>query len=187
VKNVAGVALLCLALTGLAGCGDDLFTSGDKGFVSGNGEVTILPATERTKPDPISGTTITGDRVGLDDFAGKIVVMPVWGSWCGPCRAEAPMLQAASVDLAKQGVAFLGINVRDDNEGKRDAFVRNTGMTYPSFDNLDGSLMLNFRAGLSPKTIPSVVFIDPEGRVAAAVRGEITRSTLYDVIQDIQQ
>jgi len=187
VRKLVGVAMLCLALTGLAGCGDDPFSSGDKGFVSGNGEVTILPAAEREKPDPVSGTTITGDRISLDDFAGKIVVMPVWGSWCGPCRAEAPMLQAASEDLAKQGVAFLGINVRDDNEGKRDAFVRNTGMTYPSFDNIDGSLLLNFRAGLGPKAIPSVVFIDPEGRVAAAVLGEITRTTLYDVVEEIQQ
>jgi thiol-disulfide isomerase/thioredoxin len=184
VTKLLCVALLCLALSA---CGNDLFSSGDKGFVSGNGEVTILPAAQREKPEPISGTTISGDPISLDDYAGKIVVMPVWGSWCGPCRAEAPMFQAASEDLAAKGVAFVGINVRDDNDGKRDAFVRNTGMTYPSIKNTDGSLLLHFNAGLGPKGIPSVAFIDADGKVAAAVVGEITRTTLYDVIEELQR
>ncbi len=187
MRRLLGTALLCLALTGLAGCSSDLFTSGAKGFVSGNGAVTVVPEGQRRAPAPISGTTIDGKRVSLADFAGRIVVMPVWGSWCGPCRAEAPMLQAASKDLADEGVVFLGINVRDDNQGKRDAFVRTTGMTYPSLDNTDGSVLLNFHAGMTPNVIPSVAFIDSDGKVAAAVLGEITRTTLYDVIEEIQK
>jgi thiol-disulfide isomerase/thioredoxin len=182
VKRFLSAALLCLALTG---CTDNPFTSTDKGFVSGNGVVSIVPAADRSQPEAIAGTTLSGEPVSLDDFAGQYVVMPVWASWCGPCRKEAPMFQQAAVELAKQDVAFLGLNIRDNDTGNRDAFVRNTGMTYPSISDPAGELILGFDAGLGPKSLPSVVFIDREGRVAAVVLGEITRATLDGVIEDI--
>jgi peroxiredoxin len=176
------VALLCLALTG---CTDNPFVSTDKGYVSGNGQVRIIPVEDREVPDGIAGTTIAGDQLSLADYRGKYVVMPAWGSWCGPCRAEAPMFQQASVELAEQDVVFLGLNVREINEGDRDSFIRNTGMTYPSLSDPTGELILGFDAGLGPKAVPSVVFIDKQGRVAAVVLGEITRSTLDGVIEDL--
>lgn len=96
------------------------------------------------------------------------------------------MFEQASKELAAEGVALLGINVRDFDEADRAAFLRNHGITYPSLDDPDGSLILNFNAGLSPKAIPSVAFIDAEGRVAAALSGEVTRTTLNDVIEEIR-
>lgn len=183
VKHLLVAALICLALTA---CNDNLLSAGDKGFVSYAGDYQIVPAAEREAPTPIRGTTLTGDEIELEDFRGKIVVMPVWGSWCGPCRDEAPMFEQASKELAAEGVALLGINVRDFDEADRAAFLRNHGITYPSLDDPDGSLILNFNAGLSPKAIPSVAFIDAEGRVAAALSGEVTRTTLNDVIEEIR-
>jgi len=184
VKRSALAVLLCLALTG---CNGGLFSDGQKGFVSGNGEVRIVPASEREAPEPITGTTLDGEHVSLADLRGDIVVMPVWGSWCGPCRSEAPMFEAASKDLAEQGVTFLGINVRDEGEDNVKAFVRTTGITYPSLVDPSGELLLRFHAGMTPNVIPSVAFIDSDGRVAAAVLGEITRTTLYDVVEEIRR
>jgi thiol-disulfide isomerase/thioredoxin len=188
MKRLPRVALLCLALSfSLAGCKNDLFSSGDKGFVSGGSDVTIVPAKDRLAPKPINGTTLDGDTISLSDFKGKIVVMPVWGSWCGPCRAEGPMLAAAAKDLARKKVAFLGINSRDNSADNALAFQRNFKLGYPSLYNPSGSQLLNFQAGLTPNTIPSVAFIDADGRVAAAVLGEISRATLYGVIEDLQK
>jgi thiol-disulfide isomerase/thioredoxin len=185
MKRLLCVALLCLALTG---CDNSLFSSGGKGYVSpGNGEITIVPLKDRKPPKTISGTTLDGDQISLDDFLGKIVVMPVWGSWCGPCRAEGPMLAAAAKDLAKQNVAFLGINSRDNSADNALAFQRNFALGYPSLYNPSGSQLLNFQAGLTPSTIPSVAFIDAQGRVAAAVLGEMSKSTLYAVIADLEK
>ena len=178
--------LLLLCVVAVAGCDNNLVSTGDKGYVSGNGDVTIVPAEDRELPEPIGGSTLDGKQATLDDYRGKVVVMPVWASWCGPCRSEAAMFEAASKDLAAQDVAFLGLNVRDSNAGDRDAFVRNVGMTYPSIEDPSGTQILGFKAGLSPKAMPSVAFIDEEGRVAAVVLGEITRTTLYDVIEDIR-
>lgn len=188
MKRLLGVALLCLALTG---CDNTLFTSGEKGFVSGDGAVTIVPVADREAPEPINGAspiqgeTLDGEQLSLDDFAGKTVVIPVWGSWCGPCREEGPMLAAAAADLADDDVAFFGINSRDNIVENAQKFVKNVGITYPSIYNPTGSLLLSFRAGLTPLSIPSVVFVDDEGRVAAAVSGPITRTTLYDVVEEI--
>ena len=182
MRKLLSVALLCLALTA---CTDNPFTSTDKGFVSGNGEVRIIPVEERKTPEDIAGMTLTGDEISLDDYRGQYVVMPAWASWCGPCRKEASIFQKASRDLVKSNVAFLGLNIRESNEGERDSFVRNTGMTYPSISDPSGELILGFDVGLGPKSLPSVVFIDTEGRVAAVVLGEITRSTINGVIEDI--
>ncbi|HSV38203.1 MAG TPA: TlpA disulfide reductase family protein [Nocardioidaceae bacterium] len=181
-RLLSGFALLCLTLTG---CTDNPFVSTDKGFVSGNGDVRIIPVADRVKPEAIEGETLTGEPISLEDFAGQYVVMPAWASWCGPCRSEAPMFQKASEELAKQDVAFLGLNVRESNEGERDSFVRNTGMTYPSISDPSGELIIGFGVRLGPKSVPSVVFIDKEGRVAAVVLGEITRATLDGVIEDL--
>lgn len=186
-KKLLSAAVLCLALTGVAGCDNALFSSGDKGFVSGNGEVKIVPAADRQAPDEISGTTVDGHEVALSDLKGKIVVMPVWGSWCPPCRAEAPMFETASKELADQNVVFLGLNVRDTSAENAQAFMRTTGITYPSIRDSSGSVLLSFHAGMTPSVIPSVAFIDADGKVAAAVLGEITRTTLYDVIEEIQK
>jgi len=184
IGRLLGAVLLCTALTA---CDSSLSGQSGKGFVAGDGALTIVPKADRKAPRNIEGTTLTGDRISLDDFKGKLVVMPVWGSWCGPCRAEAPMLQKAADDLAAQNVAFLGINVRDYDAAERDAFVRNVGMKYPSISNNDSSLLLNFQSGLSPKTVPSVAFIDTDGKVAATGFGAITAKTLYGVVEDLQK
>jgi thiol-disulfide isomerase/thioredoxin len=180
---VAAVAAACL----LVGCSSSTFTSGDQGFVSGDGTVTVItdPA-ERSRPNgDVAGETTEGDPVALSDLRGSVVVMPVWGSWCGPCRAEAPMLADAARDLQDDGVVFLGINSRDENTAKVDAFEERFDIPYDSIYDPAGETLLAFHGILPPQTIPSFVFIDADGKVAARVLGEIDRSTLYGVVEDV--
>jgi thiol-disulfide isomerase/thioredoxin len=187
VRRCAAVAAVLLAGTVLGGCSnDEVGSSGDKGFVSGKGVITRLPVSEREQPGDVAGETIDGRAISLDDFEGRTVVVNVWGSWCAPCRAEAPDLVAASEDLADDGVAFLGINSRDLDRAAAQAFARRFEVPYPSIYDQQGKTLLAFRGTLSPNAIPSTVVIDDQGRVAASVIGEVTRSTLVGLVEDVR-
>jgi thiol-disulfide isomerase/thioredoxin len=185
LRSLTATTCALLALAAVAGCGDDVGSSGEQGFVSGNGAITALPASDRAAPGEVSGRTIEGEPLSLADYDGQVVVVNVWGSWCAPCRAEAPMLADAARDLAGQDVAFLGIDSRDPSESAARAFVRRFDLPYPSIYDQQGSTLLAFRGTLSPNAIPSTVIIDRQGRVAASVLGEITRTTLYDLVEEV--
>lgn len=184
-RALAAVTAGLLALT-LAGCSsDEVGSSGEQGFVSGRGIITTLPAAERKAPGEVAGETLDGEPIALSDFEGQVVVVNVWGSWCAPCRAEAPMLAEAARDLADDDVAFLGIDSRDPSRSAAQAFVRRFDLPYPSIYDQQGETLLAFRGTLNPNAIPSTVIIDREGRVAASVLGEITRTTLYDLVEEV--
>ena len=182
---VAAVTAAALAVTLGACSSDDVGSSGDQGFVSGRGIITTLPVAERKAPGEVAGETLDGEPIALSDFAGQVVVVNVWGSWCAPCRAEAPMLAEAARDLADDDVAFLGIDSRDPSRSAAQAFVRRFDLPYPSIYDQQGETLLAFRGTLNPNAIPSTVIIDREGRVAASVLGEITRTTLYDLVEEV--
>lgn len=185
LRRLAATTCALLLAGGAAGCGDAVGSSGEQGFVSGDGIITALPVTERSAPGEVAGRTIDGEPLSLADFGGRVVVVNVWGSWCAPCRAEAPMLADAARDLADRDVAFLGIDSRDPSRSAARAFVRRFDIPYPSIYDQQGSTLLAFRGTLSPNAIPSTVIIDREGRVAASVLGEITRTTLYDLVEEV--
>jgi len=174
-----------LAGTVLSACSNEVGSSGDSGFVSGKGIITRLPVSDRKEPGQVAGETLDGEPISLDDYAGKTVVVNVWGSWCAPCRAEAPDLVAASEELADDDVEFLGINSRDLDRVAAQAFQRRFEVPYPSIYDQQGKTLLAFRGTLSPNAIPSTVVIDEEGRVAASVIGEVTKATLVGLVEDV--
>lgn len=177
-------AVLC-AGAAVSGCTSSIGSSGDQGYISGKGAITSLAVADRKKPGAVSGSTVDGRPIALSDYAGKVVVVNVWGSWCAPCRAEAPMLAKAARDLSPKGVVFLGIDSRDPSEAAAQAFVRRFDIPYPSLYDQEGRSLLAFRGTLTPNTVPSTVIIDERGRVAASVLGQVTRTTLYDLIDDV--
>jgi thiol-disulfide isomerase/thioredoxin len=184
---VGPMALVTLLAGVLSGCsGGSVGSSGDQGYVAGKGIITSVEAADRKQPGEVSGTTLAGARTSLSDYRGKTVVVNVWGSWCPPCRAEAPMLAAAARDLAGKDVVFLGINSRNPEQAGPRAFERRFKIPYDSIYDPGGRTLLAFHGTLPANAIPSTVVVDPQGRVAASVVGSITRTTLYDLVQDAQ-
>ncbi|MGQ0843687.1 MAG: TlpA disulfide reductase family protein [Sporichthyaceae bacterium] len=165
---------------GAGGPGADSGTS----FVVGDGAVTRTAAAGRGAPISLAGPKLGGGTIDLAEYRGKVVLLNVWGSWCAPCRKEAPALEAAWQELRDKSVQFVGINTRDDATGAAEAFERRFGITYPSLRDPDGSLQLAFR-DLPPKAIPSTLILDRQGRVAARVLGDTTRATFVGLVSDV--
>jgi thiol-disulfide isomerase/thioredoxin len=166
------------------GC-SSLQGTGDKGFVTGAGKVVQVEPGGRGDPVTLTGRDLEGDRLSTADFRGKPVVAVVWGSWCAPCRAEAPDVVAAANELGNRA-QFVGINIRDSSTEQARSFVRTFEVPYPSYFSPDGEAMLAFSGTLTPNSIPSFVVLDAEGRVAASIIGELpSRTTLVEVVEDV--
>lgn len=184
----AAVAVAVAGALLLSGCSDEPKAAAgqDKGFVQGTGQVTKVPRGERKAAPDIGGETVGGEEVQLTDYRGKVVVVNVWGSWCAPCRAEAPHFAKVAKDTKDQGVRFLGINTRDLDKAPAKAFERSYGLPYPSLYDPGGNQMLEFPRGtLSLQTIPSTLIIDQEGRIAVQALKELGEQELRALIEPV--
>lgn len=151
---------------------------------SGTTGLTIFADGERPDAPELQGTTLDGNELALSDWFGHIVVLNVWGSWCGPCRAEAPDLVRVAHETADRGARFLGIDTRDIPAAAR-AYVRHYGLPYPSLSDPGGQVLVNLNGIIPISAIPSTVVIDPDGRVAARVVGPTDYATLRGLIDDL--
>lgn len=139
---------------------------------------------ERAEMPAVSGVTIEGKPIDLADLRGRVVVLNVWGSWCAPCRAEAPDLARVSRETFDQGVRFVGIDVRDNPAAAR-AFSRSFRIPYPSIDDQSGRILAAFAGVVPVSAVPSTIFVDRQGRIAARVVGGIDATTLRQAIADL--
>ncbi|MDY6998312.1 MAG: TlpA disulfide reductase family protein [Actinomycetota bacterium] len=185
---MAAVTVLSAAV--LAGCAtgsDAVAQGGTFEFVAPGGQTDIFydPPESRGKPGPLSGPDLmdTDRTISLDDFAGDVVVINVWGQWCGPCRTEITELQQVYEATRDQGVAFLGIDVRDNNIDAPRDFVIDRGVTFPSIYDPSMRTMLAFGGRYPTTVIPSTVVLDREHRVAAVFLRELLAEDLQPVVE----
>ncbi|MCV7282924.1 TlpA family protein disulfide reductase [Mycolicibacterium flavescens] len=184
------ILLACAGFLALAGCstGDDAVAQGGTfEFVAPGGQTDIFydPPADRGRPGPLSGPDLMDENktISLDDFAGKVVVINVWGQWCGPCRTEITQLQKVYDATQSQGVAFLGIDVRDNNiQAPRD-FIVDRGITFPSIYDPPMRTMIAFGGRYPTTVIPSTVVLDREHRVAAVFLREVLAEDLQPVVE----
>jgi thiol-disulfide isomerase/thioredoxin len=173
-----------LAATLLTGCSGS--SSAPAGFVSGDGSITVIDVADRVPAPLVEGETLDGTAWSSAGSAGRVLVYNVWGSWCAPCRAEAPALAAtatATADVAD----FVGLNTRDLDRSGPQAFVRGFGIGYPNLFDPDGSLLLGFAPALPAAAIPSTLVVDAQGRLAARVLGATTEATLTALVRDVAE
>jgi thiol-disulfide isomerase/thioredoxin len=189
MNALRGLAALVVAtVLLLAGCStskDAVATGGEFEFVSPGGRTTIFydPPESRGSVSGIEGESLLRDGVtiGLDDHPGQVVVVNIWGSWCGPCREEMPGLQLVQ---EQTGAPVLGIDVRDVREPARD-FVRDRAITFDSIFDPPARVLAQLR-GYPRNTVPSTLVLDKQHRVAAVYLTAIRVPELIPLVQRLQ-
>ncbi|WP_309049956.1 TlpA disulfide reductase family protein [Streptomyces sp.] len=189
-RTLLAVGALTAALALSACAGEDTGKSGGGGgtnFVTDAGGISTAAQGKRQAPGELAGETVDGKRLDVAGLKGKVVVLNVWGSWCSPCRAEAPHFVKVAKELKAKGVEFVGINTRDPNKQSAVAFEKDYGVPYPSLYDPAGKLILfGFPEGtLNPQAIPSTLVLDKEGRIAARSLMALNEEKLRSMIEPL--
>lgn len=136
------------------------------------GTATTGPRIGQAAPD-FALTDLDGNPVQLSDYEGRPVIVNFWGSWCGPCVEEFPLLQQALSRHQADGLAVLGIVVRDNSESAR-SFMARMGADWTAAMDPGGMTAISFGI-LAP---PESFFIDRDGVVRGRQIGQLTAGDL---------
>jgi thiol-disulfide isomerase/thioredoxin len=199
MKRSAIVALAAASALLLAGCASDPLADqyregSGKNYIAGDGTISEFDASQRGEPIEFSGETVDGGTFDSAETLGGVTVVNFWYAGCAPCRVEAPILEEvsqsfgvgeeASADAENPGVAFVGVNVRDQ-AGTAASFEQTYGVSYPSIlDVNDGTAQLAFAGDVPPAAVPTTIVLDRQGRVAARVLGQLTDASILESIID---
>ena len=104
----------------------------------------------------------------LSEYKGKPLIINVWASWCGPCRAEMGSLEQLARQHNGKEFNLIGISTDDNRLAAKD-FIKQSGITFDSF--LDRELLLENMLGAN--TIPLTILVDANGRVLKKFRGAL--------------
>ncbi|MEE8373361.1 MAG: TlpA disulfide reductase family protein [Dehalococcoidia bacterium] len=166
------LTLLAIALLGLLaaqGC-----TSSSQDAASGlqGGELPPAPKVGRIAPD-FTLVDLEGKPVTLSDYRGKTVFLNFWATWCPPCRAEMPEIEAIFQEYNGRDVVVIGIDLREPEDEVRQ-YVRQGGYSWTFVMDTTGQVSSNYRV----TAIPTSFFLDGEGIIRAVNVGAMTKRAM---------
>ena len=178
--------LASAGLLGMASCSGGAIAantpaSNKQSFVEGSYSSTYYAPGARPAAPQVSGTTLTGAKFSLAAQRGSVVVLNFWGSWCAPCRREAPALAALATSFKSAPVRFIGDDVQDSPPNAL-AFEQTFSIGYPSLNDPGEQVALAFHGAVPPVGIPTTLLIDRTGHIAGRIVGEVSYRGLRALI-----
>ncbi len=111
-----------------------------------------------------------GKKVRLRDLRGKPLVLNFWATWCGPCKAEMPMLVELEKQYAARGVQFIGASMDDSKtRAQIPSFLAEHHVEFPVWYGASADDLDRLRLG---GAVPATAFLDAEGRIVARILGQ---------------
>ncbi len=127
-------------------------------------------------------TDLQNNPVALADFRGKIVLYNAWATWCPPCKAEMPTLEAYFQQHQQDG--FVVVAIEDGEPAAEVAeFARSKGLTFPVWPDPKWAATTAFKTDI----LPSSFVIDRNGQVVLSWQGPISRETLEKFVTPLIQ
>jgi peroxiredoxin len=121
----------------------------------------------------------TAMSLSLRALRGHPVVLDFWATWCPPCRAEVPVLEAASHGWQAAGIVLVGVNTDAPDQGDPHAFATGHGLSYPIVHDATGRVARSFGVDI----LPTLVVVSAEGQVVAVRTGALDEGELGDVVR----
>jgi thiol-disulfide isomerase/thioredoxin len=139
------------------------------------------PAGHRPLAPDFTASSLTGTPVTFASYRGKTVVLNFWGSWCPPCRAEAPTLEVLAQQYGSKGVAFLGDDVGDTPQNAL-SFEQGVGISYPSVNDPGYAIVQDFSQVAPISATPTTVVVDRTGHIAGMVLGSVSLAQMTTLL-----
>jgi len=175
--KILGMALIGVGLLLLGLAAWVFLPKPNAGGTKDGEEISAIPAVAAYKAPELSLTELDGSPVSLTDFAGQVVLVNNWATWCPPCKAEMPTLQGYYEDHRGQGFTIVAIEAGDSLEAVAE-FVDQYGLTFPVWPDLEQKALDAFR---NPN-LPNSAVIDRNGAVRYVWTGTISRNVLEEYI-----
>jgi len=153
-------------------------------YINGNTNEIVYAEGHRALAPDFTATSLTGTPISLASYRGKVVVLNFWGSWCNPCRSEAPTLAVLDEQYGPKGVSFLGDDVGDTTANAL-AFTRSAGITYPSVNDAGYSVVQKFGQVVPLNDTPTTVVIDRTGHIAGLVIGAVSYQAMATILRNV--
>jgi thiol-disulfide isomerase/thioredoxin len=170
VSRLRALACALAACALLASCTGASSSPRGLGIVEGVNVVTFERAQRKSAPSFAGESLKAGPEVTSASLAGAVAVVNFWGSWCGPCRREQPMLETLAKSYAARGVRFVGISTRDQRAAAL-RYLDEFSVTYPSIYDPDAALSFKFKL----QHMPGSYVIDRDGKIAAEIVGALEK------------
>lgn len=119
---------------------------------------------------PYTVTTLAGKPVAIHDLRGRVTVLNIWATWCGPCRKEMPALQQLHRQFHERGLDVVGVNVdapQEDRQKRIEELTGRLGVEYEILLDPEQKFVRTFHA----IGVPQTLLIDREGRLIRHWRG----------------